>query len=78
MIVILTTSSSQLLDHQAKQEAEVVRKEHEEIAHERARECASPFHKSPFKDCPECGMDLRSEVLRDNQDHPKDKLGVWA
>jgi hypothetical protein len=65
MIVILTTLSSQLLDHHAKQEAEVVRKVHEAIAHERVRQCASPFHKSPVKDCPECGMDLQSEVLRD-------------
>jgi len=76
MIVILTTSSPQLLDHQAKQEAEVVRREHEEIAHERARKCVSPFHKSPFKDCPECGMDLQSEVLRDNQDQAPNKFGV--
>jgi len=64
MIVHLAVSSAQFIDHQAKERADEVRLENEEIARLRALKCASPLHQSPFKDCPDCGLDLQSEALQ--------------
>ena len=58
-----------LVDQRAKEMAEVERAKSAEIIRNRALKCASPQHKSPFADCPDCGMDLLSEVLLEVKDH---------
>jgi ribosomal protein L37E len=62
MIVILATSSPPFMDHQAKEKAEIARRQAEKVTRERCQKCAAPTYKSPFKDCPDCGLDLRSKA----------------
>ena len=64
MIISIAVTRALLVDQRAKEAAELVRAKSAEIVRNRALQCASPLHKSPFDDCPECGMDLLSEALR--------------
>ena len=69
MIIQTSVTAAILIDQRAKETAEAVRAKSAEIVRNRALQCASPLHKSPFADCPDCGMDLLSEVLRDAKTH---------
>ncbi len=69
MIIQTAVTAARFADQRAKETAESVRAKSAEIIRNRALQCASPLHKSPFADCPDCGMDLVSEVLRDGKDH---------
>lgn len=66
MIAITSIASNLLLDQRAKLAVEAVMSEAVEVTRGRVARASRKPEKSRFKDCVDCGSDLRSEAARKN------------
>lgn len=64
MIASISVASNLFLDQRAKQAVEAVMSEAVEVTKGRVARASQKREKSRFKDCVDCGSDLRSEAAR--------------
>ncbi len=61
MHVTIHTAAALWLDHNVKDLAGEARLKAERVTQERLRRCTCAQYESPFKDCPDCGLDFQSQ-----------------